>query len=142
MLFRSAAAGAGSNEASDVKGRDGSHADFGARTGIDDHREGRLRGAGGSTSRAAAGALRLGRAVGAALTEQRVLAHTEAKVVAIVGVVLVAVATVGILWPLVIAIPIAVILLWMAITLFIRAHNLRMARRSQGLPSTRVGPRP
>jgi cardiolipin synthase len=107
----------------------------------DDAREFRLRGGNGSTSRAAAGALRIGRAVGAALTEQRVLAHTEARVVAVVGVLLVAIATVGVLWPFVIAIPIAIILLWMAISLFIRAHALRKERKSQGLPSTRVGPR-
>ncbi|HVY82755.1 MAG TPA: hypothetical protein VG994_17320, partial [Steroidobacteraceae bacterium] len=94
---------------------------------------------GGSASRAAAGALRIGRAVGAALTEQRVLAQTEARTVAIVGVLLVGVAAVGILWPLAIAVPIAILALWMAISLFIRAHTLRMARKSRGLPPMRVG---
>ena len=98
-----------------------------------------VRGPGGSASRAAAGALRLGRAVGAALTEQRVLANTEARVVAIVGLALVALTVVGLLWPLVIAIPVAVVLLWMSISLLIRAHSLRMQRKSRGLPSTRVG---
>jgi cardiolipin synthase len=93
---------------------------------------------GGSASRAAAGALRIGRAVGAALTEQRVLAHTEARVVAIVGVVLVAFAAIAIIWPLVIAIPVAIIALWMSISLFIRAHALRAERRSRGLPPTRL----
>ena len=93
---------------------------------------------GGSASRAAAGALRLGRAVGAALTEQRVLVHTEARVVAIVGMLLVVLAAIGIIWPLVIAIPVTIILLWMAISLFIRARTLRRERKSQGLPATRV----
>jgi cardiolipin synthase A/B len=97
-----------------------------------------LAGASGSASRAAAGVLRVGRAVGAALTEQRVLAHTEARVVAIVGVLFAAIATVAILWPLVIAIPVAIVLLWIAISLFFRAHALRMQRKSQGLPPTRV----
>jgi len=97
-----------------------------------------FRGGGGSTSRAAAGALRIGRAVGAALTEQRVLAHTEARVVAIVGLLLVALGVVSVLWPYVVAIPAAIILLWLAITLLIRAYTLRSERRSQGLPSTRV----
>lgn len=101
--------------------------------------ESRSRSAGGSTSRAAAGALRLGRAVGAALTEQRVLANTEAKVVGIVGGFLVAVAVLGVIWPLLIAVPVCIILLWLAISLFIRAHSLRKQRRSQGLPATRVG---
>jgi cardiolipin synthase len=97
-----------------------------------------IRGPGGSASRAAAGALRIGRAVGAALTEQRVLAHTEARVVAIVGVLIFALGVIGVLWPLTIAIPVAIVLLWIAITLFIRAHALRAARRSKGLPPTRV----
>jgi len=97
-----------------------------------------IRGPGGSASRAAAGALRIGRAVGAALTEQRVLVHTEAKVVAIVAMVLTALAVVGVLWPLVIAVPVGIVLLWMAFALFIRAYTLRKARRSQGLPTTRV----
>lgn len=98
-----------------------------------------MSGPGGSASRAAAGALRLGRTVGAALTEQRVLAATEARVVAIVGALLFLVAVAALLWPLVVAIPIAVVLLWMAIALLIRAHALRKARRLQGLPATRVG---
>lgn len=97
-----------------------------------------FRGGGGSTSRAAAGALRITRAVGAALTEQRVLAHTEARVVAVVGLLLIVIGVVSVLWPYVIAIPAALILLWLAITLLIRAHALRTQRRSQGLPPTRV----
>jgi cardiolipin synthase len=97
-----------------------------------------LSGASGSASRAAAGVLRVGRAVGAALTDQRVLAPTEARVVAIVGMLLAAIGIVGVFWPLVIAIPIAIVLLWMAISLFFRAHTLRMQRKSQGLPPTRV----
>ena len=94
---------------------------------------------GGSASRAAAGALRLGRTVGAALTEQRVLAPTEARLVAIVGVLLLSIAAAAVLWPLVVAIPIAAIFVWMSIALLIKAHSLRASRRSQGLPSTRVG---
>ena len=107
--------------------------------GRDDERRDPIRGPGGSASRAAAGALRLGRAVGAALTEQRVLVHTEARVVAIVGLLFVAVATIGVLWPYAIAIPVAIVALWIAISLLIRAHALRMQRKSQGLPPTRVG---
>ena len=92
----------------------------------------------GSASRAAAGALRIGRTVGAALTEQRVLATTEARVVAIMGALLLGVAAVGILWPLVLMVPLALILVWLALALLVRAHKLRMARRSLGLPRTRV----
>jgi cardiolipin synthase len=95
----------------------------------------------GSASRAAAGALRIGRAVGAALTEQRVLARTEARAVGIVGVLLATFAVVGVLWPLVIAVPLGIVLLWLAISLFIRAYTLRKERKAHGLPSTRVAPR-
>ncbi|MBX5462395.1 MAG: cardiolipin synthase B [Steroidobacteraceae bacterium] len=93
----------------------------------------------GSASRAAAGALRIGRAVGAALTEQRVLANTEARVLGLMGVVLLALGVCIAIWPLVGAVPLAVILVWMAVSLLIRARALRKARRTQGLPPTRVG---
>ena len=79
----------------------------------------------GSASRAAAGALRIGRTVGAALTDQRVLAATEARVVAIMGVVLLALAAAGIVWPLVLTIPLGVILVWLAFALLVRAHRMR-----------------
>jgi len=94
----------------------------------------------GSASRAAAGALRIGRTVGAALTDQRVLAATEARLVGTVGLVLLAAAVVGILWPLVLVVPLAIILIWMAIALLVRAYKLRRARRSQGLPTQRIAP--
>jgi cardiolipin synthase len=95
-------------------------------------------GRGGSASRAAAGALRLGRAVGAALTEERVLAPTEARLVAIVGLVLLALAVAAVLWPLVAAIPAAVLLAWIAVALFAKARALHRERRRQGMPATRL----
>jgi hypothetical protein len=48
-------------------------------------------------------------------------------------------AVAAVLWPLVVAIPLAAILLWMSIALLIKAHSLRTARRSLGQPTTRVG---
>jgi cardiolipin synthase len=97
-----------------------------------------MSGQGGSASRAAAGALRLSRTVGAALTEQRVLAPTEARLVAFLGVLLLVIAVAAVLWPLVVAIPLAAICLWMSFALLIKAHSLRTARRSLGQPTTRV----
>src|SRR6185312_7365322 len=93
---------------------------------------------GGSASRAAAGALRIGRAVGAALTDRRVLATTDARVVAVVGAALLGVATLAVLWPLLIAVPIAIVLAWLAIALLARAHELRSERRQRGMPTTRL----
>jgi cardiolipin synthase A/B len=101
-----------------------------------------LRQPGGSASRAAAGALRIGRTVSAALSEQRVLARTDARLVGIAGIVLFAIAAIGVFWPLVIVVPLAIVLLWMAVVLLIRAASLRSERRLQGLPSTRVRPAP
>ena len=93
---------------------------------------------GGSASRAAAGALRIGRTVSAALSEQRVLARTDARLVAAAGIAVLAIAIVAVFWPLVIVLPLAVILLWIAAALLIRAARLRSERRARGLPSTRV----
>ncbi|MEJ0037507.1 MAG: phospholipase D-like domain-containing protein [Gammaproteobacteria bacterium] len=97
---------------------------------------------GGSASRAAAGALRIGRTVTAALSEQRVLARTDSRLVASSGIVLLAIAVLGVLWPLAIVVPLAVLLVWVGLVLLIRAFTLRRERRSQGLPATRVRPAP
>ncbi len=87
----------------------------------------------GRGSRAAAGALRLGRTVGAALTEQRVLATAEAKIVAIVAVVALALAICTVLWPWVAAAPVAAFLAWASLVLFTRAFSLRRERQRAGL---------
>ena len=94
----------------------------------------------GSASRAAAGALRIGRTVTAALSEQRVLARTDARLVASSGLVLLAIAVIGVLWPLAVIAPLAIVLVWVALVLLARAFTLRRERRSQGLPPTRVRP--
>jgi cardiolipin synthase len=87
----------------------------------------------GRGSRAAAGALRLGRTVGAALTEQRVLATAEARIVAIVAVVALVLAICIVLWPWVAAAPMAVFLAWVSLVLFTRAFSLRRERQRAGL---------
>lgn len=96
----------------------------------------------GSASRAAAGALRIGRTVTAALSEQRVLARTDARLVASAGLLLLAIAVAGLFWPLVVIVPLAIVLVWIGLVLLIRAFTLRRRRRSQGLPATRVRPAP
>jgi cardiolipin synthase len=100
-----------------------------------------LSGAGGSASRATAGALRIGRTVGAALTEQRVIAPNEARVVGIVGILLLGIVVVAILWPLIVAVPVAFLCGWLSIALLARAHALRRERRARSLPRTRVEPK-
>jgi cardiolipin synthase A/B len=95
---------------------------------------------GGSTSRAAAGALRIGRAVSAALSDQRVLARTDSRLVGVAGAVIIAIAVIGMLWPLVLVVPLVILLVWLGIALLVRASTMRHERRAQGLPSTRVRP--
>jgi cardiolipin synthase len=92
----------------------------------------------GGASRAAAGVLRLGRTVGAALTEQRVLATTEAKIVAVVGVATLLLGICIVIWPLVAAVPAALFLAWASLVLFTRAASLRRERRRQGLATARI----
>ena len=99
---------------------------------------GETRGQSGSASRAAAGALRLGRAVGAALTDQRVLAPTEARLVAIVGMLALLIAAAALLWPLLAAVPVCIVFAWMALALFLKARALSRERRRRGLPATRI----
>ncbi len=93
---------------------------------------------GGSASRAAAGALRLGRTVRAALTEQRVLEPAEAQVLVLVGTLLLVVAVVALAWPMLIAVPLCVILVWVASALLTRAYGLRRIRRARGQPTTKI----
>ena len=79
----------------------------------------------GRAARVAAGALRLGHTVGAAITNRRVLARTEAGMMAGVGATLVALAIVAIIWPLVVAVPVVLLGGWIGIALLVRALELR-----------------
>jgi len=94
----------------------------------------RPRRSGGSAVRAAAGALRLGHTVGAAITNRRVLARTEAGMMAGVGAVLLVLMAVGIVWPIVIAAPIVLLAGWIGIALVVRALELKRRRTPTGEP--------
>lgn len=72
------------------------------------------RGRRGSVGRATAGALRIGNAVGAAFTRQRVLEPVEARIMFLVAVLLLGLATLFILYPRVLVIPLVVIMVWVA----------------------------
>ena len=82
----------------------------------------------GSAGRAAAGAVSIGSAVGAAVTGRRVLGPAEARIMGGAGVVLAAVAVLGLVWPRVIAVPVALIALWVALGLLLRARSLHRER--------------
>jgi cardiolipin synthase len=84
--------------------------------------------ASGSAGRAAAGVLRIGNAVGAAITDHRVLGPAEAKIMFAAAWLLVLLSVVAILWPRVLAVPIAVLGGWVAISLLVKAYRLRGRR--------------
>ena len=77
-----------------------------------------------SGGRAAAGALGVGSAVGAAITNHRVLGPAEGRVMATAGLLLLVMSGVAMKWPRVVAIPMSVLLGWVALSLFSRALTL------------------
>ncbi len=78
----------------------------------------------GSSGRAAAGALRLANSVGAAMTDRRVLGTAESRVLARAGSLLLAFTLVCAMWPRVVAVPLAILAGWMALSLWVRAWRL------------------
>lgn len=98
-----------------------------ARRGVcpaDGRRQPVRRRAGGSAGRAAVGALRIGNSVGAAITDRRVLGPSEAGIMRGAAAALLILALVGLLWPLAIALPIALAAAWVATAPFLRARVL------------------
>jgi cardiolipin synthase len=87
---------------------------------------------GGSSSRAAAGAIQIGRTVSAAITNRRALGPAEARIMAAAGALLVAASVVAVLWPRVVSLPLAVIGVWVAVSAFIRAFHLRREGKREG----------
>ena len=76
------------------------------------------------SSRAAAGAIRLGNVVSAALTNHRVLSPSEARITASAGLLLLLLSGLAVWWPHLLSVPLAVLGVWVAISLFSRAYAL------------------
>jgi cardiolipin synthase len=85
----------------------------------------------GSAGRAAAGAVSIGSAVGAAMTGRRVLGPAEARIMGAAGVALLVLGLVALLWPWAVAVPLAVLALWLAGSLLFRAWALRRERAEE-----------
>jgi cardiolipin synthase len=79
---------------------------------------------GGSGGRAAAGALRLSNAVGAAFTNRRVLEPVEARLMVTVALLLMAFAVLIWFFPRVLSYPLIVLLVWISLALVYRAFKL------------------
>jgi cardiolipin synthase len=90
----------------------------------------RLKGEKGSAGRVAAGALGVSNAVGAAITDRRLLGPAEARTMAGASLLLAGLATVAVLWPRVISVPLALIMFWVAAALAVRAYRLRRSGES------------
>lgn len=85
----------------------------------------RRRGSGGGGTRAAAGALRLGNAIGSALVARQVMGPAEQRLLIQGGAILFIVAVVALLWPPVVAWPLGILSLWLALALLVRAARPR-----------------
>ena len=85
---------------------------------------------GGSTGRAAAGAIRVGNTIGAAFTNHRVLEPVEASIMLTIGACLLALAIIFACFPRISIYPFVVVLTWIAVTLLYRGYNLRFKNRS------------
>ncbi len=91
----------------------------------------------GSAGRAAAGAIGVGAAVGAAITNRRLLGPPEVGLLWTVAAALAGVAVLGVLWPPLLAWPMAALAGWLAVAVVVRAVRERRVRRS----ARAVGPR-
>jgi cardiolipin synthase len=76
------------------------------------------------SSRAAASTIRLGNAVSAALTNHRVLGPAEARITASAGLLLLLLSGLTALWPRLLSVPLILLGVWVAVSLFLRAYAL------------------
>jgi len=97
-------------------------------------------GAGGSSRRAAVGALRIGNAIGSVLSPRRVHHADERPVMAQTAVALLVVAIIGFFWPRLIAWPVGVICVWFALALLGRALRRKKRRAPEAEPAPRPSP--
>jgi cardiolipin synthase len=83
----------------------------------------------GSAGRAAAGAFSVGSALGAALTDRRILGPAEAGLLFIMAAISVGIGVLAALWPRALAWPVALIAIWSGIAWAAKGISLRRGRR-------------
>jgi cardiolipin synthase len=86
---------------------------------------------------AAASAMRLANTVGAAVTNHRTLGRAEGRILSLAGLGLVVLAVLAVLWPRVIATPLAILAVWIGLALMWRSFRL-FARRGDPGPTPPV----
>ena len=84
---------------------------------------------GGSASRAAAGAVRIGNAIGAAFTNRRALGPIEARLAFMTGLLLCVLSIAFAVFPHALVYPLAAIGIWGGIALIYRGYRLRRAQK-------------
>lgn len=95
---------------------------------------------GGSAGRAAAGAVRIGNAVGAAFTGRRLLDPVEARLMIIVGISFLVLAALFAFFPRVLAYPLFIIFAWLGAVLFYRGLRLyRQTKRKRAAHASHHG---
>ena len=94
---------------------------------------------GGSTGRAAAGAIRIGNAIGAAFTDRRVMEPVEARILITGGFVLTALAILFAFFPRLLAYPLAVLFMWIALALLYRGYKLHRQGKQKTEPLKKNG---
>jgi cardiolipin synthase A/B len=92
---------------------------------------------GGSGGRAAAGAIRLGNAVGAAFTSRRVLEPVEARLMLTSALLLLGFAVLIWFFPRSLTYPLIVFLVWVALALIYRAFRFQTQTRAKATPIER-----
>ena len=93
---------------------------------------------GGNAGRAAAGAVRIRNAVGAAFTNRRVLDPVEARLMTRVGALFLIPAALFALFPRVPVLPLSIIFAWLGGALLYGSHRLhRDGRRAEGRDTRR-----
>lgn len=89
-------------------------------------------GSSGRASRAAAGALRIGNTVGAAFSNRRTLDPADSGLMFSIALGFLLFAAIAALVPLAVTAPLAVLALWIAVTLLVRAWRTRKRRAKNG----------
>ncbi|HVF50790.1 MAG TPA: phospholipase D-like domain-containing protein, partial [Pyrinomonadaceae bacterium] len=87
---------------------------------------------GGSGGRAAAGAIRIGNAIGAAFTDRRVLEPIESRIMLTVGALLLALAILFWFFPRLLVYPLIFIFAWIAVSLLYRGYRLHRRKDGRG----------
>jgi cardiolipin synthase len=87
---------------------------------------------GGSIGRVAAGALRIGNAVGAAFTNRRVLEPVEARILFTIGALLAGLSILSALFPAVPAYTLVIVLAWISLALLYRGYRLYRKGKKAG----------